>query len=212
MSAADRPAMRNTLSLVHDAQAGQRAALELALDRVRPRLERWIAVRLGPLLRSRLDVEDVVQETLLGAWKAFDAAEFNSRGDVFAWLRRISENRIRDLASRHTAKKRDAARNRALEHSIISSQTGPGTRMDRALRQERMLLALAKLSAADREILRLTKIELRPHGEIAELLNIKVGAVAVRAFRALKRLQALLEAEDAQADGAADSGASAQEG
>ncbi len=44
---------------------GHREALNMAFEAVRPDLEQWVALRMGARLQQRIDIEDVVQETLM---------------------------------------------------------------------------------------------------------------------------------------------------
>ncbi len=53
----------------------------------------------------------------------------------------------------------------------------------------RLRRALLRLPTDKREVLILSRFELRRHAEIADLLNCSVGAVKVRVHRALKQLR-----------------------
>ena len=78
-----------TLTLVERAQHGDRSAFELLVERHRSRLARRIEVRMGPEVRARLEVEDVLQETVTSALRS--VANFRWQGE---WL-------VRCLAWRH---------------------------------------------------------------------------------------------------------------
>lgn len=65
-----------------------------------------IRARLGPGLLARLQPEDILQESLLQAWRDRDGAEFQSPRAFRAWLLTIIDHRIRDAAERATALKR----------------------------------------------------------------------------------------------------------
>lgn len=73
-----------------------------------PPLYQFVSAMMG---RSRADVEDVVQETLLQAWKSWG----QYRGDAapFSWVLSIARNRVVDL--RRSAGRRGRARE-VLEH------------------------------------------------------------------------------------------------
>ncbi len=77
------------------------------------RLVLWTRFQLGNLkrngmdLNSRLDPEDILQDTYLTASKRADTVTQQDPPVVFAWLRSIVDNTIRDLKKHHLdAKKR----------------------------------------------------------------------------------------------------------
>ena len=96
------------------------------------------------------------------------------------------------------------ARNACVDHfrrrgrAPIPTDNLPDVPSDRPAVDERLELgedvgrlrsALLKLPADKREVLILSRFELRRHAEIADLLNCSVGAVKVRVHRALKQLR-----------------------
>lgn len=184
------------LLLRHAQQHGDNMALERAFARIRPRLEKWIASRMGSRLRSRLDIEDLVQDSLMAAWKALPGLHIVDRDSFMAWLFKLMENRLRDAGKHHAAKRRDAARECELGHSLAGSQTSPSAGPRAAEAHARMLAALASLPEPLREVLRLVRLEEQPPATVAELLGITVNAVNIRVFRALKALGEALERRD----------------
>src|SRR5580704_6197983 len=71
-----------------------------------------------PELHSRLDVEGVVQQTLLEAWQTAPA-----RAGWAAWLRRILANNLGDELRKLRADKRDVDRERSLEADLTASSS-----------------------------------------------------------------------------------------
>ncbi len=57
-----------TDTLLHSARGGCEDARQQLLMMHRKRLKRMVSMRLHPLLRSRVDESDIVQEALLDAW------------------------------------------------------------------------------------------------------------------------------------------------
>ena len=63
-------------------------------------------------------------------------------------------------------------------------------------RHERIMLALAKMSAADRQIIQWRHIEEKSNDEIAGLLAITTASATNRIYRCLQRLRELVEEKE----------------
>ena len=191
------PADDGVAGLLERARAGEAGALDDLFSHVRAPTERWIACRLGPSLRSRLDVEDVLQETLTAAFRGIAQFEGNRMEALLTWLRTIAENRIRDASDWMHAKRRSPERERFLRASLQSARTSPSIRAVQTEEHERLLETLVALPVVHREILRLVRLEGRSHREAAELLGISEKNAGVRLVRALKALRVAAEGQDA---------------
>ncbi len=69
----------STRILLSRAQAGDSDAINALLERLRPRLAAWVTARLGPLLRAKLEADDIVQEILIQANAAISTFEPRGR-------------------------------------------------------------------------------------------------------------------------------------
>jgi RNA polymerase sigma factor (sigma-70 family) len=137
-----------TAVLLERAQTGDQAALEELLALYLPRLRKWARGRLPAWARDLADTSDLVQETLVRAFKRLD--DFENRGDgaLDGYLRQVLLNRIREEIRRA---------GRRVEHTALTSglpadQTSP---FEAAVGQEawaRYRLALAALRPLDREL------------------------------------------------------------
>ena len=202
-------------ALVRAAQAGDQRAFEALVDAYR----RELLVHCYRMLGSFHDAEDLVQETLLRAWEK--RATLTSPGSYRAWLYRIATNaclnRLRSAPRRslppHTYPQSDPsspAPPRLREPIWLepfpddleaSQQADPE---DRAERSEQttlaFLVALQRLTPAQRAILLLREVLEWPASEVAEWLNLSVLAVnsgLQRARRALQERNVLREAPTA---------------
>lgn len=99
--------VNHTELLLRRAQDGNRAALSELFERYRPRVMRIARVRIGSRLGSKIDPEDIVQETLEKAWMKL--ADFDARdaSKFIDWLARIAENQIRDEVRKWGTQGRD---------------------------------------------------------------------------------------------------------
>jgi RNA polymerase sigma factor (sigma-70 family) len=85
-----------SLFLLERARAGDPQATNELLARYLPRLERWTTGRLPPAARSLCDTHDVVQDTLIRAFKGLARFEVRGEGALGAYLRQAVNNRIKD--------------------------------------------------------------------------------------------------------------------
>jgi RNA polymerase sigma-70 factor, ECF subfamily len=92
----DQADIESTLELLTRARHGDRAAMELLIERCLPPLRRWAHGRLPQFARDRLDTSDLVQEAVrrvLGRLEQFDARHV---GALQAYLRKAVKNQICD--------------------------------------------------------------------------------------------------------------------
>src|SRR5262245_31220170 len=115
------------------------------LERHRDYLRLLARLHLHPLLQSKLDPSDVVQQTLLQAHR--DLATFRGGDEeLAAWLRRILAHVLADALRRFGAAKRDAALEQPLEAALERSSAGvqallgpdPPSPSEHAVRQEEL--------------------------------------------------------------------------
>ena len=193
--------LAGTQALIDRAQGGDGAARQQLLDRYRDYLRRMVAVRLDRRLAARVDVSDVVQETLVEAARRLDDYLRERPIPFYGWLRQLAGERIVDAHRRHVTTQR---RSVTLEHRelelpdasadqlvrrLFAADTSPSNRMIRQERHERLKEALASLPQRDREVLVMRHLEQLSTSEIAAMLEITEPAVKSRLLRALIRMR-----------------------
>jgi RNA polymerase sigma-70 factor (ECF subfamily) len=129
--------------------------------------------------------DDVVAEVFLVAWRRLDAVP----EDAFPWLLGVAR---RIMANRRRGEQRSGALLQRLSDQLRHAGGGLDESDERALR------AFAQLSEDDQELLSLAVWEELAPAELASVLGIRKGTVAVRLHRARRRFEAALAAEDAQ--------------
>lgn len=171
----------------------------------RPQLTAYIDRQLGPTLKSKLEPEDILQETLLRAVKhaqLFTPAE----RDPFGVLCHLAQECIVDAHRKYVeAQKRAAGREVPIHGGggssrsggglidlIVASITTPSAAFSRGQREIRVDDAIRTLPEDQREALRLRYVDGLPTKEIAQRLNKTDGAVRVMLTRSLDKLQQLL--------------------
>lgn len=139
-------------------------------------------------LRDRQAAEEVVQDTLVRAWRHADAYD-PERGTVAAWLFGIARNLVIDR-QRHRAARPDAV---PMPDPPPEVTAGRGGEIDRMLEAWQVAEALAGLSAAHREAIVICHYGGYPVTEAADLLGVPAGTVKSRLFYGLRALRLRLE-------------------
>ena len=158
---------------------GDAEAFHWLVDRYGTHLYR---VALG-LVGQAADAEDVVQATLLGAFRSIRS--FRGEASVKTWLTKI----LLRQAGRH---RRERVRRRAV--SLDSDQPGDRRTRRDAPSDVRMDVAAAvgALPSAFRQVVVLREFSGLGYDQIAQLLGLPRGTVESRLFRARRRLRELL--------------------
>jgi DNA-directed RNA polymerase specialized sigma24 family protein len=86
----------STFTLLEKAKAGDEPALSRAFEKVRRRLAVLIHFKLRPRSSDFSEVEDVVQETYLRAFRDLDRFSYQSPGSFLRWLSSIADHVIVD--------------------------------------------------------------------------------------------------------------------
>ena len=146
--------------------------------------------------RNGSDAEDLVQETMVRAWRFFDRYEPGT--NCKAWLFRILTN------TRINAHHRAARRPVEADFDAVETLAAPApgevlaapTRGEIAafadLLDDEMKAALEALPVPFRVVLVLAVVEGFSYKEIAAILDVPIGTVMSRLFRARKLLQVAL--------------------
>lgn len=176
------------------------------LERCREHLLRMVRARLDRRIAARIDAADVVQETLLEASRQLEDYLRTRPLPFLFWMRQIAAQRLDKTHRRHLfAKKRSVKREvsaalpishystRIAPRGVTRNETTPG---ETALRNERadwVRRNMARLSRPDREILNLRHVEQLSMRQIGLVLGVSETAAKSRHYRALHRLEQLLE-------------------
>jgi RNA polymerase sigma-70 factor (ECF subfamily) len=150
------------------------------------------------LCRNRMDAEDLVQETLLRAFRRFDRFTPGTNGP--AWLatilRNIFVNQVR-RQGRTVLLEDDAALDRVLarrERHEPATLTPEAAFFARVIDDQRLGDALDRLPGPFRDVLLLAAVDGLSHREIAQRCELPIGTVMSRAFRARRLVRRALTA------------------
>jgi RNA polymerase sigma-70 factor, ECF subfamily len=131
--------------------------------------------------------DDLVQDTLMRAWKNVD--RFEPGTNLNAWLFTILRNLFH---SEYRKRKREVEDPEGVHAARLATRPEQGARLD----FEDFQRALAKLQPDQREALLLVGAEGFSYEEAAKICNVAVGTVKSRVNRARKKLEELLSFEE----------------
>lgn len=184
-------------------EPGARAAL---FERHAEKLRCYVAYRLGRALARRVEVEDVVQETFLRAWRDVEKASFSGEGAFAGWLARLARNVIADAARAARGEARHGPPRRLAREAWSSAGSssggvdpadagaGPVTRARQGELRGRLRAAFEGLSPRHQRVIALRQFEQRSAREAAAHLGCDHLAVHALFRRALAAWAQALEA------------------
>jgi RNA polymerase sigma-70 factor (ECF subfamily) len=175
------------------------------LARYRPWLSLIARMQVGSRLQGKFDTSDVVQQTLMEAWRS--AAQFRGSTDAerIAWLRKILAHVLahhirqyrgtykRDLQRERSIERSLAQSSRQLDAVLASAATSPSQQAARQEQQVVLAELLNELPADYREVIILRNLEELPHSEVAQRMGRTEGAVRMLWVRALQELRQLAQ-------------------
>jgi RNA polymerase sigma-70 factor (ECF subfamily) len=172
--------------------AGSEAAFAQLVDRYKDRVFRL----LGRYCRDSVECEDLAQDVFLKVFRKLHT--FQHESAFFTWLYRIAVNAATDHLSRASHR-----RLRLVDDEATLDAHGPGRDHDDSQNPAAPLMT-AELAAVTRQIvatlpekfrtiLVLREFEDLSYNEIADVLQIQLGTVESRLFRARQRFKEALE-------------------
>ena len=161
---------------------GDQRAMPIVFDRHAAAVTRYA----WALAASREDVEEIVQDTFLTAWRKAAAITI-AEASLLPWLLVTCRNIAMNLI-------RKAARNRAdgLDESSIRSANSVRDHHDSEAARDDLrwvLDEIDRLEPVDRRVCELCLIQGLPYADAAEQLGLSVGAVKQRVSRSRTRLK-----------------------
>lgn len=180
------------LALVRRVQRGDKRAFDLLVGKYQLRLAKLV----GRLVSDRAEVQDVVQEAFIKAYRALP----NFRGDsaFYTWLYRIAVNAAKNhlvaRSRRPPADDVDITDGDVEEAGVVVADLAtPESCTARDELAAALAAALAELPEDLRTALTLCEMEGLSYDEIARVLDCPIGTVRSRIFRARRALEAKLK-------------------
>lgn len=181
-------------SLVQSMLSGNTASFDVLYERYFHRVYAFLAAHV----KNRQDVEDLTSEVFLRFWRS--AGSFRGDAQLGTWLLTIARNAVIDFRRKH-GKYSVVSLNTALvdgdtefvEH-LPDDAEEPAALVARLEEYAETWQALERLASHHREVLEMRFVAEMSYEDISASLDVAVGTVKSRIFRALRSLRLLLNA------------------
>jgi RNA polymerase sigma-70 factor (ECF subfamily) len=176
------------LELIKKLRTGDPSAFHRLVDRFGNRLY-GLAFSL---LNNAEDAEDVVQETLSGAYRSIGS--FQQRASLWTWLVKILVRQAARSRRSLDARSQKLRLGSPLEDLERGGQLPPGIHEPMRQTDAKMdvMAMLEKLAPDQQEIIILRELEQLSYDQISQSLGIPLGTVESRLYRARAELRQLL--------------------
>lgn len=173
--------------LIEAVLEGSTAAFESLIDRYKDRVFRL----LGRYCRDPVECEDLAQEVFLKVFRKLHT--FQHESAFFTWLYRIAVNAATDHISRASHRRLRLVDDDAMLDTGTGERDSPEAPLLTAELAAVTRQIVASLPEKFRTILVLREFEDLSYTEIANVLQIQLGTVESRLFRARQRFKEALE-------------------
>lgn len=146
---------------------------------------------------DRADLEDLVQDTFVRAWKGLP--RWAPHKPFFHWLKRIAVNVGLDFCKRQARKPLGNVADNSDAH-LARLSTDPSAEEARRTAVEQAQSLLRHASPEDRTLLTLLYLAEMSMAEVAEHFGWSRANAKIKAYRARKRLKSILEKHEYRLD------------
>jgi len=185
------------------ATGGDADALQRLILHYHAPLRAAVDAKMDAPVRRYLDVDDVLQEAYVAAFKSVRGCRFSAPGAFYKWLERIALNELVDQRRALARRKRDVARDARqpvdaassypdLLNRLAAADRTPSHYIARSEAVAAVLSSLARLTDDQRRVIQLRFLQGRSVAEVAARLNKSEPAVHMLCHRALTSLRTLM--------------------
>lgn len=135
------------------------------------------------------DANDVLQNTFLKAWNAYDS--FHGESKVSTWLSRIAINESLDFLRRNNHSTISTEDEPSISHTLLADPYFDGTEVEAMLQE-----AIAKLPDVQRTVFLLRYFEEMKFSDISQRLNTSEGSLKASYHIAVKKIAEFFKSRD----------------
>ena len=189
--------------LLDRARDGDEQARDELFDRCRNYVALLARVHIESWLQAKVDPSDLVQQTLLEAYRGLDGFQGQTEGEWLAWIKQILKHNATDYIRSYkgTAKRRiqrevpmEAPRHGSSLFRIDPSAPGdtPSQLVMQHENEIQLAEAVSRLAEDHQQVILLRNVQRMSFNEVAERMGRSRPAVQMLWLRALKKLKDLL--------------------
>lgn len=187
--------------LLARARSGDAAAREELFAKCRNYVNLVARAQVESWMRTKVDASDLVQQTLLEAYRGFQKFQGNSEGEWLAWLRQILSHNAQDFIRKMRTEKRGGAKEIPLEtgndsegffHDPAAADGTPSAIVSEREREIALADAISRLSPDHQEVIILRNLQRLPFDQVAERMSRSRPATQMLWMRAIQKLEQLM--------------------
>lgn len=196
------PKPDETQLLIEDARRGDQQAARRLLVLYHPRLRARLLRQMDPVMRSKIEPEDILQQVYLEAFRAIVQFTYQGKDSFLRWMYAILDRKLIDEHRALRAERRDVRRevkaapasgNQTTYVDLMARVLADCGTPSRVVRKDEALgvisACLATLPDHYRDVIQMRFLEGRPVAEVAERLDRSIGSVHMICHRALRQLR-----------------------
>jgi len=179
--------------LVRRSREGDTRAFDVLVEKYTPKLYGLVY----HMTSNREDTHDVLQEVFAKAYRAL--ARFRGKSTFYTWIYSIATNMTLNFLKKRNRRRAmslddiDLAIENDPDFIEATSKSDPVREANLSELQQRLNMALMRLSDDHRAVVTMFDIQGMPHAQISKILGVSEGTVRSRLFYAHRQLQAYLD-------------------
>ena len=191
-----------TQVLIKQARKGDEQSIKRLLVLYHPRLRARLLRQMDPIMRSKIEPEDILQQVYLETFRAIGSFEYQGPDSFLRWMYAILDRKLIDEHRALRAERRDVRREykpsagpagKTTYIDLLARVTAGGSTPSQIVRKDEALGVLtacvAGLPDHYREVIQMRFIEGRPVADVARTLKRSIGSIHMICHRALRQLR-----------------------